>query len=56
MNACSKMTFNSRGAAKADARRIKNKGHGGSRVYLCPNCGGWHLTTRPKHGRRKGGR
>lgn len=49
---CGKTRFSSRGAAETALQKIRKFGARGEsgtkpqRVYACPDCHGWHLTSR----------
>lgn len=47
-----KLGYMSEDHANAAARRIGMRIHRYFRVYLCPHCSWWHLTTRPYSHRR----
>jgi hypothetical protein len=50
MSSCQKIRFQSRGEAKERDRDRRARGGQAkkTRPYLCPACGGWHLTSVPK--------
>lgn len=52
---CGKVRHSSRVAATRQARALRRKTNGknDTMVYLCAECGGWHVATqRPKRRRR----
>lgn len=48
MNICNesgKITYSSKGEARAVSFTIENRCKGHAKPYFCMDCGGWHLTS-----------
>jgi hypothetical protein len=52
MVSCTKVRYPTGAVAKAALRTIRRKGDRAgkkpTRVYACPHCHGWHLTSEPR--------
>ena len=42
---CTKVSFNTKGQARATLRTLKERGRSEYRVYHCPECQTYHLTS-----------
>ena len=48
-----KRRYKRRGDAQHAARRLQTRGFGPHKVYKCPACGDYHLTTHPSSHKRE---